>query len=60
MADVQISGSFADSPLLAGGDGMTYLDGKLYVVFTSELVQLTSLRADALQRHLLALRDVRR
>lgn len=46
VSEVDVSGSFADATPAAGADGMTYLDGALYVAFTSELVRLTPVLAD--------------
>lgn len=46
VTEVDIDGSFADITFLSGADGMTLHDGKVYVVFSSELVEITPTLGD--------------
>jgi sugar lactone lactonase YvrE len=46
VVDTEIEGDFFDTTALAGADGMTFHDGSVYVVFSSELVRVDPLLAD--------------
>lgn len=46
VTEVDIDGSFGDITFLSGADGMTLHDGKAYVVFSSELVEITPTLGD--------------
>lgn len=41
VVPVEINGTFSDSSLLHGADGMTYANGSVYVAFTQKLIRLT-------------------
>lgn len=44
--EIEIDGSFGDLTFLSGADGMTFHEGRLYVAFASELVELTASLGD--------------
>jgi hypothetical protein len=46
VTTVAIDGTFSDLSPLAGSDGMVYVDGGLYVAFTSKLARVTPVLAD--------------
>lgn len=46
VTKVEIQGTFEDTSTLAGADGMTLVDGSMYVAFTSKLVKVTPQSAD--------------